>query len=493
MSNMVTRCPKCATSFRITSGQLKSANGAVRCGSCLHIFQAQDYFVSSAAPVAIEKYSAVVTPDVGTLEAARPPRTPPVKSAPKAHATLQNTNPAQDKNLSSPPVEKHPQALSETSPQQQPRLVAEAQKPSVISPSQGGMIGIDDDFLISDDMEPIDDIGQDTEESTSTRRAPQTVSLFERPIHTPDEDEEQLDPDESWAMHLLDEAESEMDHQSSRVSDIDQIDLAADNDGESDEEMLLASSQPTDDQQDAPEQTAENPSEAAEPPLYAVREPLFSLVDESSSTDEDPAETSDSLPEKTSKRPNDSRLRAYDSSRAALLMNISPEPLVMTSQHKRRWHKKPLWFLLGGLMVIALIVQIGWLQFSTLSRLEPYRSAYAVVCPWLGCKLPDLVDRQKIRTYNLVVRNHPHAKDVLIVDAIILNTAAFGQPFPDLALAFSTIDDQLVATRRFAPNEYLDGELAGKRVMPPNQPIHLTLELADPGPDAVNYHVYIPE
>src|SRR5690554_6990577 len=72
MSNMVTRCPKCATSFRITSGQLKSAKGAVRCGSCLHIFQAQDYFVSSALPVTIEKFSAPVTPDAGMLEASRP-------------------------------------------------------------------------------------------------------------------------------------------------------------------------------------------------------------------------------------------------------------------------------------------------------------------------------------------------------------------------------------------------------------------------------------
>src|SRR5690606_38914663 len=88
MSNMVTRCPKCATSFRITSGQLKSAKGAVRCGSCLHIFQAEDYFVSSASPVTIEKFSAPVTPDAGMLEASRQPSTPPVKSAPKAHTSV---------------------------------------------------------------------------------------------------------------------------------------------------------------------------------------------------------------------------------------------------------------------------------------------------------------------------------------------------------------------------------------------------------------------
>src|SRR3954462_1992241 len=47
MSHMVTRCPTCATAFRVTSTQLESAKGAVRCGSCLHIFQAQDYLVKT--------------------------------------------------------------------------------------------------------------------------------------------------------------------------------------------------------------------------------------------------------------------------------------------------------------------------------------------------------------------------------------------------------------------------------------------------------------
>lgn len=490
MSNMVTRCPKCATSFRITGGQLKSAKGAVRCGSCLHIFQAQDYFVSSAAPVAIEKYSALVTPDAGTLEAARPPRTPPVKSAPEAHATVQTANPDHDENLSLPTEEKHPQALSDTSTRHQPQLVAEAQRPVAISPSRKDVRATsnDDDFLISDDMELLDYSDQDTEESFVPRRAQQTLSLFERQVQAPKHDEEQPDPDESWAMHLLDEVENESGNSS--APDIDNDQPPFDTEEHSHKDIQSADQ---DEQPDTREQTASDKSDAPEPPLYATREPLFSLVDESSSANEEPTELTGSASEKTGKRPNDSRLRAYDSSRASLLMNISPEPLVMTTQHKRRWHKKPLWFLLGGLMIVALIIQVAWLQFSTLSRIEPYRSVYAAVCPQLGCTLPELVDRQKIRTYNLVVRNHPHTEDALIVDAIILNTATFGQPFPDLALAFSTIDDQLVATRRFTPDEYLDGELAGKHVMPPNQPIHLTLELADPGPDAVNYHVYIPE
>src|SRR5690606_24799162 len=42
---MVTRCPKCATAFRVSASQLQSAKGLVRCGSCLQVFHAQDHEV----------------------------------------------------------------------------------------------------------------------------------------------------------------------------------------------------------------------------------------------------------------------------------------------------------------------------------------------------------------------------------------------------------------------------------------------------------------
>lgn len=42
---MITRCPNCDTSFRVTDYQLQMADGAVRCGSCLTIFTAADHKV----------------------------------------------------------------------------------------------------------------------------------------------------------------------------------------------------------------------------------------------------------------------------------------------------------------------------------------------------------------------------------------------------------------------------------------------------------------
>ena len=75
----------------------------------------------------------------------------------------------------------------------------------------------------------------------------------------------------------------------------------------------------------------------------------------------------------------------------------------------------------------------------------------------------------------------------LVVDAIIYNRASFSQPFPLLELRFADLNGQLLASRRFKPGEYLGGELAGQAEMPPQTPIHVSLEILDPGAKAVNY------
>lgn len=50
---MITRCPACATAFRITPEQLKVMHGKVRCGQCQHVFNALDTLLDAVAePVA---------------------------------------------------------------------------------------------------------------------------------------------------------------------------------------------------------------------------------------------------------------------------------------------------------------------------------------------------------------------------------------------------------------------------------------------------------
>jgi predicted Zn finger-like uncharacterized protein len=47
---MYTRCPQCSTFFTVTAEQLGAANGRVRCGSCLSIFDGLDHLSEKASP-----------------------------------------------------------------------------------------------------------------------------------------------------------------------------------------------------------------------------------------------------------------------------------------------------------------------------------------------------------------------------------------------------------------------------------------------------------
>ena len=48
-SAIVTRCPTCQTAFRVTSEQLLTANGMVRCGKCIGVFNAPEHQLNSVA------------------------------------------------------------------------------------------------------------------------------------------------------------------------------------------------------------------------------------------------------------------------------------------------------------------------------------------------------------------------------------------------------------------------------------------------------------
>jgi len=43
ISDTLTRCPHCETRFRVTKKQLAAANGKVRCGHCLCVFNAIEH------------------------------------------------------------------------------------------------------------------------------------------------------------------------------------------------------------------------------------------------------------------------------------------------------------------------------------------------------------------------------------------------------------------------------------------------------------------
>ncbi len=179
-------------------------------------------------------------------------------------------------------------------------------------------------------------------------------------------------------------------------------------------------------------------------------------------------------------------------SRKELLSKIEPAPVEMAwTGASSNWLGFALWASLSIVAVSCLGLQYAWIQFDTLAREPSYRPLYTAACVVVGCELPDMFNPAAIRSSNLVVRSDPEMHGALIVDAILQNNASYEQPFPDLELYFSDLDNFPVASRHFRPAEYLSGEMAGKNQMPPAKSIHISLQIVDPGDKAVNYRLQI--
>jgi len=82
---MQTTCPNCKTAFRVTAGQLKIAQGKVRCGGCMEIFNAIEFLVDDegrparpGGPAGLESWPYErATPDrSGQQEVSKPSPTP---------------------------------------------------------------------------------------------------------------------------------------------------------------------------------------------------------------------------------------------------------------------------------------------------------------------------------------------------------------------------------------------------------------------------------
>jgi predicted Zn finger-like uncharacterized protein len=174
--------------------------------------------------------------------------------------------------------------------------------------------------------------------------------------------------------------------------------------------------------------------------------------------------------------------------RVEALHDLTDDPLQLDWQKRRSpWGRRFFWLLLIVLGAAALAGQYIAYHFDELARQDQYRPWFQQLCPQIGCTVPSKVDIAKIKSSNLVVRSHPDFSGALVVDAIIYNRAPFSQPFPLLELRFADLNGHLIASRRFKPGEYLNGDLEGMAEMPPQTPIHIALDILDPGAKAVNY------
>ncbi|EAT12874.1 DUF3426 domain-containing protein [Bermanella marisrubri] len=169
---------------------------------------------------------------------------------------------------------------------------------------------------------------------------------------------------------------------------------------------------------------------------------------------------------------------------------IDNDPIDLSLPQKTS--KARLIALFSGCIVLTLVLigQVFFFNFDSWSRQAEYRPLYQQSCQVLGCELPSTYDLKKIRTTTSPqVSSHSDYQNALVVDILFMNHADYPQAFPKVELSFTDKNGKVMAQRLFLPSEYLAGEAAGLDRMPSNTPVHIALDIQDPGPQASSYRV----
>jgi len=374
----LTQCPHCKASFKVSEEQLSVANGRVRCGSCMNIFDAIAYSISET--------QAVEQTELPTPQALHSSDSPLVDledsilSKQENHETLFQDNPDEDKK----------------------------------EKGYSGSSKINDELSTS-----FLELDESFSESSNN---PYDTSLQE--VDLVEDNEE----DESWTDEILEDI---------RTDSSDRI------------EPNISEAPFTKE----PEQSNFRQDN------FGTEQIISAATDHTSQTNSD-------------KKDDYSNYNFYHQ---------------QDSTEGRHWLISILLGLSIIVLTIVLLAQASWLHYEKLSQHPQAAALYKKACEHLRCQLPVLSDIKKIKSHNLIVRSHPTTPKALIIDATIVNNASFNQDFPNIALYFSDINNHTIAQRLISPKEYLPNEILNWNTMPPEQPIHISLEIIDPGKEAVNY------
>lgn len=500
---LLTKCPHCGTTFRLTHEQLSIAGGAVRCGACYQVFHAKEHIVRTAV----------------VEEILPPPPTPapdPFKQADNGNEPNPYDSLDWDVNL-----EEHPDAdlfaenyelpdMEQELEQELQNLGFEANEITPKPTKKGeasedwakellAEMGEDEDEAIEDTIVPGKrraDTSKSIELSDSFLEL--DTSSKSADVFALDEDEEQTTPDsdEQWAKQLLEDIESEGKPKAPARH-----------------ELAI--------EKDEPVKSPPNTRKPTEPEIDGGFGALLDNID-----DEPLPKSKTSAPVKPVAKPTAPGADLIDNLRAkadnlemdelpdlASMDELDSEAMETPADPKRKVIKgkipsrddQPLildrpsmlgpivrflsWSTLNLALIATIGVQYAFFNLSTLAANEQYRPYLSLMCGYLGCTLPLQIDTDQIRVNKLVVRPHESASDALDIDAIIQNRASFEQPYPVIELTFRDINDKLVAGRRFAPRDYIKNPDIDLHRMPPDTSVRVSFEILNPGRHAVNYQM----
>ena len=397
MTEAITQCPDCQTTFKVTEAQLLVADGSVRCGACLHIFQAEQYFVSplldktERLSIAADYWADFDDYVTSALVYIEPERSTELKL----------------------PAEPEPPSYFDEIPGED--LIETTETEAEIEDGEVALMEFYLDYLV-------------THPGTLPDLQP---GIESPPENVVDAEEGQGDLDARYALY-----EEYLSHPGSEevsgVKESDEVDI------------VVPDISPS-----------------------IVQDIVQDIV---------PDIVQDIVPDII----------------ADFELPLPDDHEFLLQDRRRLFAARSLKWLPGIFLMTAVTMgQFAFFNMGVYAQRSEYRPTYVLVCRYLGCEVPEYKNYDELRTRELVIRSHPDEQEALLVDVLLLNSGPFRQAFPGLRLQFYDVRGEVVASRVFRASEYLRGEMRGLKLIPAETEVRLSLELVDPGNDALGYQMEV--
>lgn len=415
----ITQCPHCRTAFRVSDEQLSAAKGAVRCGSCLKVFRADEHLRdNNPNPPMRATETTVKSP-------ARAMNDQPVKPLPATAAQTAPDKPGVASRAASQaaPAATNAAALASASPAWDVGSEFAADDEDLLF-SEDSLAADDDDIIFMDDDQDLDD---DIDEGdgelefsdsflalNDNELAAASASLEQQPTRTSSRKSQPELDEEAWSRDLLAEP--------------------------------------------APAKTA--------PP--AKKKTIQPLDDLSFSLDDaDDNEPAGSKPRGSFAHHDlDEMVERMEQPRAAI----------------------GLWALAAVALMAVLAGQILWWQRAQLAQYPSLAPVYAQLCQHVPCNLAEPVpDASALRPISSVLREMPNQR--MRLDAVLINRGARALPFPNVLLVITDAQGDIVADGLFKPADYISGDFRPDDLVPPGQPISISINTNRPVDNLDNFRL----
>ncbi|MCW8932851.1 MAG: DUF3426 domain-containing protein [Gammaproteobacteria bacterium] len=142
---------------------------------------------------------------------------------------------------------------------------------------------------------------------------------------------------------------------------------------------------------------------------------------------------------------------------------------------------------LAGSIILLLLLSAQYLHVnsSKFAQNPNVRPLLETLCPITNCSLPLTKTPRKIVTVNHDVRSHPTVNNALEIQLSFKNKANYTQGYPILEITFSNPLGEVIARRKFSPEEYLTGDIQYARGMKAQQSQEINLKIVDPDPGSL--------